>query len=85
MRKSCGVLKRRFTMRLTWSISIISAVRPAHGRLGVGSALIGAVRAAASNAGIALVALDVWTFNGKARAFFRRHGFEPYNERMWSR
>ena len=60
------------------------SVRPAHRRHGVGSALIGAVRTAAAEAGIALVALDVWTFNDAARAFFRRHGFAAYHERMWS-
>jgi hypothetical protein len=27
----------------------------------------------------------VWTFNAEARAFFRRHGFAPYVERLWSR
>jgi ribosomal protein S18 acetylase RimI-like enzyme len=60
------------------------SVRPAHRRHGVGSALLGAVRTAAAEAGIALVALDVWTFNDAARAFFRRHGFAAYHERMWS-
>jgi len=61
------------------------SVRPAHRRHGVGGALIGAVRAAATGADIALVALDVWTFNEEARAFFRRHGFAPYVERLWNR
>jgi diamine N-acetyltransferase len=61
------------------------SVRPAHRRRGVGAALIGAVRAAATDAAIALVALDVWTFNEDARAFFRRHGFAPKSERLWSR
>jgi ribosomal protein S18 acetylase RimI-like enzyme len=61
------------------------SVRPAHRRQGVGSALIGAVRAAAAEAGVTLVALDVWTFNDAARAFFRRHGFAACHERMWSR
>ena len=60
------------------------SVRPAYRRHGVGSGLIGAVRAAAADAGITLVALDVWTFNEEARAFFRRCGFAPYNERLWS-
>jgi diamine N-acetyltransferase len=61
------------------------SVRPAHRRHGVGSALIDAVRAAATGSGIALIALDVWTFNNEARAFFRRHGFAAYNERLWNR
>lgn len=61
------------------------SVRPVHRRRGIGRALIGAVRAAATDVGIALVALDVWTFNDEARAFFSRHGFSPYMERLWSR
>ena len=61
------------------------SVNPAHRRHGVGSALIAAVRAAATEIGIALIALDVWTFNEEARAFFRRRGFAAYNERLWSR
>jgi ribosomal protein S18 acetylase RimI-like enzyme len=61
------------------------SVRPMHRRHGVGSALIDAVRAAATDAGIALVTLDVWTFNEAARAFFRRHGFAACTERLWSR
>jgi len=61
------------------------SVRPTHRGHGVGSALIEAVRAAAAENGIKLVALDVWTFNEEARAFFRRCGFVAYNERLWSR
>jgi ribosomal protein S18 acetylase RimI-like enzyme len=61
------------------------SVRPMHRRHGVGSALIRAVRAAATDIGIALIALDVWTFNDEARAFFRSHGFAVYNKKLWSR
>ncbi len=61
------------------------SVRPAHRRAGVGTALIDAVRAAANGIGIDLLALDVWSFNEDARAFFRREGFSPYNERLWNR
>jgi len=28
---------------------------------------------------------DVWTFNERAQAFSRRHGFVTYNERLWLR
>ena len=59
-------------------------VRAAHRRGGVGAALIGAVRAEAASRNVALLALDVWSFNADAKAFFQRHGFAPYNERMWS-
>jgi len=52
---------------------------------GVGGALLSAVRQAADDRGISQVALDVWTFNQRAEAFFRRHGFEAYNQRLWLR
>jgi ribosomal protein S18 acetylase RimI-like enzyme len=54
-------------------------------RQAVGGALLGAVRAAALELGIALLTLDVWSFNEGARAFFRRHGFCSYIERLWCR
>lgn len=60
-------------------------VRPPFRRLGAGSALLNAVRAGGRDLGISLVTLETWTFNEAARAFFRRNGFEPYNERLWSR
>jgi GNAT superfamily N-acetyltransferase len=60
-------------------------VRAALRRQGVGHALLEAVRSAASEARITLLALDVWTFNEDARAFFLRCGFAPYNERLWTR
>jgi ribosomal protein S18 acetylase RimI-like enzyme len=61
------------------------SVRAEHRRCGVGDALVAAVRTAGQELGISLLALDVWTFNEDARAFFRRQGFIPYNERLWSR
>ncbi len=61
------------------------SVRPAYRRNGVASALLDAVRAAASDNGIGLVTLQVWTFNAGAQAFFRRQGFTPYMARLWSR
>jgi ribosomal protein S18 acetylase RimI-like enzyme len=61
------------------------SVRPAYRRRGVGQALVEALRAAASELGIELMALDVWSFNDEARAFFRRRGFTVFNERMWNR
>jgi diamine N-acetyltransferase len=61
------------------------SVRPAWQRRGIGEALLEPVRKAATERGIALVGLDVWSFNEEARAFFRRQGFVTFNERMWSR
>jgi ribosomal protein S18 acetylase RimI-like enzyme len=61
------------------------SVRPSHRKQGVGRALMDALRSAASERGILVFALDVWTFNDDARSFFRRQGFTLYNERLWSR
>jgi GNAT superfamily N-acetyltransferase len=55
-----------------------------HRRLGVGSALLNAVRTSASDLGIGLLTLDVWSFNEAARAFFLHQGFDQYIERLWS-
>ncbi len=60
------------------------SVRPSCRRLGVGHALFDAVRAAGRGLGIELLTLQVWTFNEDARAFFRREGFVPYMERLWT-
>ena len=62
-------------------ISVASEFR----RQGVGSALLGAVRASGLELGIALLTLDVWSFNEDARAFFERNGFCRYIERLWCR
>jgi ribosomal protein S18 acetylase RimI-like enzyme len=61
------------------------SVRPQYRRRGVGGALIAAARAMGQEAGITLLAAEVWTFNEAARAFFRRHGLTPYSERLWDR
>jgi ribosomal protein S18 acetylase RimI-like enzyme len=61
------------------------SVRPDYRRQGVGQRLLDAVRSAGEEVGIALLTLDVWSFNESARAFFHRHGFKPYNERLWNR
>jgi ribosomal protein S18 acetylase RimI-like enzyme len=61
------------------------SVRPEFRDRGVGEALLEAVRAAAAERKIELIALDVWSFNESARAFFRRNGFTIYNERLWNR
>lgn len=61
------------------------SVQPRHRGRGIGGALLGAVRQAANDLNIGHVALDVWSFNERAHAFFRRHGFQAYNERLWLR
>jgi ribosomal protein S18 acetylase RimI-like enzyme len=60
------------------------SVRPDARRRGVGSALLNAAKGRGKTLGITLLALDVWTFNDDARAFFRRYGLVSYNEKMWT-
>jgi ribosomal protein S18 acetylase RimI-like enzyme len=80
---------RRLETALTFAYEMILiqgiSVRPAYRRRGVGAALIESVRAAGRELGIELIALDVWKFNDDAREFFRRQGFNVYNERLWNR
>jgi GNAT superfamily N-acetyltransferase len=57
-------------------------VRPAWQSRGIGRALLDAVRAEGAKEGIARLALDVWSFNEQARAFFRNYGLRPYTERL---
>jgi ribosomal protein S18 acetylase RimI-like enzyme len=61
------------------------SVRPSYRKQGLGRALLDAVRSAASERGMTVLALDVWAFNESARSFFRREGFTPYIERLWDR
>jgi ribosomal protein S18 acetylase RimI-like enzyme len=78
---------RRAETPLTYSYDMIHihhiSVRSNHRRLGVGSALLSAVRALGTDLSISLITLEVWSFNEAARAFFRRHGFDLYIERLW--
>ncbi len=50
---------------------------------GHGAELMEAVKVLAQEKGIKTLALDVWSFNIKAKAFFHKQGFVIYNERMW--
>ena len=54
-----------------------------HRGRGAGSRLVAAVRDAAVAAGAGEVRLNVWAFNEGARAFYRRCGFAPVQERLW--
>jgi len=49
----------------------------------VWEALIQARVRVAQDHGIATIALDVWTVNTKARAFFAAQGFTVYQETLW--
>ena len=47
-------------------------------------AMLDAVRSAGAKIGVKTMALDVWSFNEDARAFFRSYGLTPFNERLWN-
>jgi ribosomal protein S18 acetylase RimI-like enzyme len=49
---------------------------------GCGRKLIQAVYQLANDEDIPQVALDVWSFNSNAQAFFNRMGFQTFNHRM---
>ena len=54
---------------------LLLAVRPSHGRQGVGSALVGWLESSARAAGIGQVYLEARAGNAAARAFYRRLGY----------
>ncbi len=60
------------------------SIQPRHQHKGYGERLIQAVKALAHDKGITTIALDVWSFNTAARAFFAEQGFTVFNERMWT-
>jgi ribosomal protein S18 acetylase RimI-like enzyme len=61
------------------------SVRPAARRRGIGRALLDAVKQHGESLGIITLALDAWSFNEGALAFFQRYGLVPYNVRLWNR
>lgn len=59
------------------------SVKPELRKLGIGTKLLHAAEDMGRSLGINRLALDTWTFNENARAFFRGYGLSPYNEKMW--
>ncbi len=59
------------------------SIRPEYRQMGYGGELMEAAKSLARQKGIATLALDVWSFNRRAQAFFAAQGFANYNERMW--
>lgn len=57
-------------------------VDPSVRHRGIGRALLHAVEQAAAEHGLQQVALDTWSFNTTAQAFFTACGYEPYNLRL---
>jgi GNAT superfamily N-acetyltransferase len=76
-----GETAHRYAARVVYLHHL--SVAAAHRRRGVGAALMAAIRTRAAERNVARIALDVWMFNRRARAFFKRQGFTPYNQRMW--
>ena len=60
------------------------SISPRYQHKGYGERLIQAVKALAHDKGITTIALDVWSFNTNARAFFAKQGFTVFNERLWT-
>jgi diamine N-acetyltransferase len=60
------------------------SISPRYQHQSYGERLIQAVKALAHDKVIPTIALDVWSFNTSARAFFARQGFTVFNERMWT-
>ncbi len=59
------------------------ATAAAHRRAGCASKLIGYVKDEARREGVAQIGLEVWLFNGAARACFEKAGFELNQGSMW--
>ncbi|MGV9773481.1 N-acetyltransferase family protein [Streptosporangium sp. NPDC003464] len=51
-------------------------------RMGVGTALVDAVRTAAKNAGCSHLLTEVWDFNQEASAFYQAAGFTPMRHHL---
>jgi GNAT superfamily N-acetyltransferase len=80
------ILRREETaLRYAWERLYIHhiSVSQAYQRQGIGQALMQAVIRVAKEHSISTIALDVWSFNTKARVFCAAQGFSVYNETMW--
>ncbi len=71
----------RYAMRMMYVHHI--SLRPEYQHRGLGKLLMEAVKGLAREKSVSLIALDVWSFNAKARAFFESQGLQDYNVRMW--
>ncbi len=59
------------------------SLHPQYQHKGFGEILIEAIKALAREKELSLIALDVWSFNIEAHAFFAKQGFTNFNDRMW--
>jgi diamine N-acetyltransferase len=60
------------------------SVEPPYRRQGIGSRLLAAARRLARELAISHLALDTWSFNKEAQAFFAKEGFVVFNQRLES-
>jgi GNAT superfamily N-acetyltransferase len=59
------------------------SVEPEWERHGVGTQLLESAVQQARTAGMDELEIDTWSFNTKAKAFFKGFGFQPKTERFW--
>lgn len=59
------------------------SVSPEFQRKGCGKLLLSEIYKLARENRIETIALDTWSFNEQALAFFRKQGFATFNQRMW--
>ena len=59
------------------------SVKASHRGIGCGKQLMEMIFQLAKQEGIRTIALETWTFNQDAQAFFIKLGFEAFNFRMW--
>jgi ribosomal protein S18 acetylase RimI-like enzyme len=60
-------------------ISVIPQVQ----RRGVGQRLLEEISHFAKEKGIETIVSDIWGFNQQSQNFFKNHGFEVYNHKLW--
>lgn len=82
------IIRRSETLRLLAHEMIYvhhMSVRPGSQRKGIGGSLLDACKAKGRSLGISLLALDTWSFNDPALAFFHKSGLTPLSVRLSSK
>lgn len=75
-------LENPFAYPMEWILIDQISVNPEHQRQGYGKLLLDAVLELARAENIKRVILDVWGFNANAIGFYKKQGFQVFNERM---
>jgi len=68
-----------------WKLLYIEhiSINPQYQRNGYGQRLLEEITHFARENGIETIALDIWVFNQQSQNFFKKHGFESYNYKLW--